>query len=194
MSKNDVNWDKYYETLIKESDRGSVIVGASMLEHLLEKLIRKKLFAATKGSRKESTKSLFERNGPFSSFWSNINFTYALGIIDEDIYNSLELIRKIRNEFAHNYDMVSFDDTKISNKMKKLIILENKLSLLNQNGPENNNDKTNNSENTEIEDKNKDDRHIFVLTVSFIGGYLDTMIEKLNILAPGILSAQNEDN
>lgn len=194
MSKIDKQYDTYYEALIEESDRGCVLVGASMLEHLSEKLIRGKLFLATKGSRKDATHSLFDRNGPFSSFWSNINFIYAIGFIRKDYYNDLHIIRQIRNEVAHNFDVVSFGDKKIANKTERLKSYIKASNIMAPYVPDNNNAKTKNTKKTRIADKVETERYRFIMSASYIGGVLDTQIEELNVLAPGIIEMQNEGN
>ena len=119
MSKLDKQKDAFIKVLTNESDRGCILVGASRLEYLLEKLIWRSLFSETKGKRKKLSKSLL-KNGPFSSFWSRIEFVYAMGIINKDFYNDLTIIRGMRNEVAHNFDLVSFGDKEIITKTESL--------------------------------------------------------------------------
>ena len=70
----------------KESDRGCVLVAASMLDYHLEKIIKNTLLPNQEGRKKKVIKSLFEVNGPFSSFWSKTQFLYGIGILKEDFY------------------------------------------------------------------------------------------------------------
>ena len=189
MSKIDKQFDTYYEALIEESDRGCVLVGASMLEYLMEKLIREKLFLATKGSIRKVAIALFERNGPFSSFWSKMNFIYAIGFIRKDYYHDLDIIRKIRNEVAHNFDVVSFSDEKIASNTKRLKSFEKAVNTMVSVS-----DNNTNTKNTEIVDKAETERFNFIMSVSYVAGILETQIDDLNVLAPIIIAMQKEGN
>ena len=193
MTKIDKQFDTYYEALIEESDRGCVLVGASMLEHLSEELIQKKFFN-TKGSRKKAAHSLFVRNGPFSSFWSNLNFIYAIGFIRKDYYSDLNIIREIRNEVAHNFDVVSFGDKKIANKTERLKLYVKASNIMARYVPDNNNAKTKNTKNLRTTDKAETERFRFIMSVSYLGGILDTLIKELVVLAPGMIEMQNKEN
>src|SRR3546814_2970630 len=63
---------------------------------------------------------------PLGNFSSKIKMCYCLGLIDKMIKEDLNLIRKIRNEFAHDL-YASFDSDKIKNwclqlKWHKIIV------------------------------------------------------------------------
>lgn len=59
-------------------------------------------------------------NGPLSTFSSHIELAYALGLIYENAHSDLHLIRKIRNEFAHTSEPISFNNNSISDKCLRL--------------------------------------------------------------------------
>ena len=86
----------FLNELLKESDRAAVILGHAQLDISLYRLFIKVLKPSP------TTKDeLFENNGPLSSSYSKIIFAYRLGLIDTDQEKALNLIRKIRNRFAH---------------------------------------------------------------------------------------------
>ena len=52
---------------------------------------------------------MFGSFAPLGTFSTKISIAFFIGLIPEDIYNDLNIIRKIRNEFAHNYDTLTFN-------------------------------------------------------------------------------------
>lgn len=102
---NDVeHWLKNLEILQDElgksySDRSCVIVAAAYIDELLGYIF--KLFLSSPSSEKED-KELFSGYGPLSTFSSKIVLSYRLGLISNYEYKTLQIIRKIRNSFAHD--------------------------------------------------------------------------------------------
>jgi len=97
--------------LIDESDRGCVIVAASLIDdHLKSLLIREASFHR---NRKKFTKGLFESNGPLATFSGKASICRAFGLIDDVIYNDITILRKLRNRFAHAADHVDFADASV---------------------------------------------------------------------------------
>lgn len=88
-------------------DRAIAILGGTFLEMILEHV----LFAFLPEEDKEVEK-LMEYNQPLGNFSNKITMLYCLGLIDKMIKDDLNLIRKVRNEFAHNL-YASFDNPKI---------------------------------------------------------------------------------
>lgn len=81
------------------SERSCVIVAAAYIDELLGYLFR--FFLSSPSSEKED-KELFSGYGPLSSFSSKIVLSYRLGLISNYEYKTLQIIRKIRNSFAHD--------------------------------------------------------------------------------------------
>src|SRR5436190_10019098 len=52
---------------------------------------------------------LFGSRGPLSTFASRTDLGYALGLFHDSVYHDLKLIRRVRNDFAHNFDDATFD-------------------------------------------------------------------------------------
>lgn len=104
--------------LIHESDRGCVLLGAAILEQRLAELFCF-TFKTNDISRKIAD-SIFDSNGPLSTFSSKIKLAYALGYIDRLAYEDLEKIRKIRNEFAHTAKAVDFLQNDIAKDIERL--------------------------------------------------------------------------
>ena len=109
-------WQRYMKMFSQESDRACVILTVSFLDELLTICLRMRLVATP-----TSVDSLFEGgNAPFSSFSSKIDVAYRLGIISNRFCRDIHLVRKIRNDFAHNIEGCDFTDQKVHNRVREL--------------------------------------------------------------------------
>jgi DNA-binding MltR family transcriptional regulator len=104
----------------QESDRGLVIIGAAHLEDSLEQLLRDCCLSDA-DSAKNVVDPLFRVYAPLSTFSSKINVAFAFGIINEKLYKALELIRKLRNDFAHESETVTFLTPKYAARLRALL-------------------------------------------------------------------------
>lgn len=93
----------------KESDRGCALILSANLDNRLGELLRN---LCVKEPPKSQT-DLFSKPSFPSTFSSRIDMCYALGQIGEEEYRDMNLIRKIRNEFAHHEDDLSFETPNI---------------------------------------------------------------------------------
>jgi len=87
----------------KETDRGAALVGAAMVESRLERLLNETLL--DNFSKKELLTGV---NAPMGTFNSKIKLCHVLGFITDKEAKEANLIRKIRNEFAHQLDELSY--------------------------------------------------------------------------------------
>lgn len=100
---------KFVEELKKETDRGLPLVGTALIDEKLRDTLE--AFFVTKRS---ASKLLDEFNSPLGTFSSRLEACFALGLIDEYEYSEINLLRKVRNEFAHSKHGVSFKTEKIA--------------------------------------------------------------------------------
>ena len=120
MNKTPIN-DPFYDRLHlflnasrSETDRGRALVAASLIEEMLEEILRSYLLEIS------STKKLFEApNAPFSTLSAKTLACRSLGLISTAEFRDIELVRKIRNAFAHSV-MCSFEDQQIQDWSKAL--------------------------------------------------------------------------
>lgn len=98
---NDPVLDAFVEEFAHETDRAAVVLGAAQLDELLRQLLEKALLPLHK---KGDEHPLLGRDRPLSSFSSRTALARGLGLINQDFAKSLDLIRKIRNSFAHQVD------------------------------------------------------------------------------------------
>ena len=101
---------KGLEETKSESDRAAAIVGATMLETILEECILLRLRPMSNTHRE----SLLGGESSFASFSAKIDLGFSLGLYGQKTKSDLNFIRKIRNEFAHhvNRDFAHSDVTK----------------------------------------------------------------------------------
>lgn len=90
--------NKLISSLLMESDRGLVLAGAAFLDEALFDLLSTTFRADLS---KNDRDALFTHLGPLSSMSSRSLVAYAVGLVDEETRRSLDLVRRIRNSFAH---------------------------------------------------------------------------------------------
>lgn len=96
--------------LQKQSDRGAAIIAGSLLEQILETAIKGRLRALST----DQHKALFGRMAPLSTFSAKIEIGFAIGLYTEATYRNLNMLRQVRNEFAHKLGALSFDHPDIA--------------------------------------------------------------------------------
>ena len=101
--------------LFGESDRGATLIAAAILEYQLEEI----LFSFFRDIK--SAKELLNGfNAPLGTFSSKIKISHALGLIEDDEYNQIEIFRKIRNQFAHEFNSLSFESKGVKERIINL--------------------------------------------------------------------------
>ena len=65
---------------------------------------------------------MFRPDGALGAFASRIKIAYLMGLIDKPTKSELDLIRKIRNEFAHIRQDIRFTSPKVKGRCSELQI------------------------------------------------------------------------
>jgi mannitol operon repressor len=104
---------KYFSNFLaefqEETDRGAALVGAALIDTRLERLLRSHLVES------KATEELLEGgNAPLATFGSRAKISYALGLITTIEFTESDIIRRVRNEFAHGVHGLTFHNQKIS--------------------------------------------------------------------------------
>ena len=120
MIKKDEDGDfrKVMSLLSKESELGCAVVGAIALDVMLEQIIKNYMKLNSSIEKK-----LLGVGRPLESFGSRALCAHALGLISKEIHQALDLVGRVRNKFAHNFEK-SFKDEDIlglCKEIKKLI-------------------------------------------------------------------------
>ena len=108
--------DHFESSIIKESLRAKVILSGCYLDEALYDLLKIVLVPS-----EEKNDVLFDGpQAPLGTFSAKIEMAYRMQLIDTNTKDSLHLIRKIRNEFAHNLISCDFTNAKILEFNRKL--------------------------------------------------------------------------
>jgi mannitol operon repressor len=100
--------------LSSESPRGAALICGAMLDDQLAACIRARLV-----DHPDVAKLTSGFNAPFGTLSSRIAGALALGIISLEEYHDLEIVRGIRNDFAHRMG-VGFEDQSIRDRCANL--------------------------------------------------------------------------
>ena len=107
--------EAFKKTINEESsDRAKVIITAAQIDYLLDMKLKDHFSHGNKNVQKK----LFSGNGAFSTLSSKVNIAYCSGWIDSDVYHDIEVLRKIRNVFAHRFEALSLDSPDIIKLIK----------------------------------------------------------------------------
>lgn len=109
---------EFRSTLTEETDRGCALMAAAYLDHELGDMIRANLV-----QDKKVLTAVFENNGPTSTFSAKIDLAYLFGLLSSDARHDLHLLRKIRNDFAHNPAKIGFSDSPICDRCLELKLI-----------------------------------------------------------------------
>ncbi len=115
--RNTEHWSDYFDRTFRgESDRACVILAAAMLEQALDVLLRARLAPVA-----SQTDSLFDgAYAPISTFSAKIDLAFRIGLLPASLARDLHLVRKIRNDFAHNVTGCSFDDASVRGRIVEI--------------------------------------------------------------------------
>ena len=97
--------------LAKESDRGGALIAAALVDDSLGHYVRSH-FVEDKGPVKE----LMSGDAPLATFSSKIKMAYCIGWIGKELRGDLDLIRNIRNEFAHDRSGLTFETSAVRDR------------------------------------------------------------------------------
>lgn len=109
-------------------DRTLAIVGTSFLESILTEVIAVRLPVCDEQVRETLFSS--NNNAPLSTFASKVHMARAMNVVDGAAYNDLKLIGRVRNAFAHNVRVESFDHPLADRLVRKLKKQEQILAFL----------------------------------------------------------------
>lgn len=87
------------------------MAAAAFVDEELKRLLISKL-----ADERDLIDAAFGRNGPISSFSARIDFAMLLGLLSRNEGRDLHLLRKIRNDFAHSPDPLSFTDQTVQRR------------------------------------------------------------------------------
>ena len=150
----------------KETDRGAAIFATSLFDESLRTLLSTFLV-----SNSTSKDEIFEGpNAPMATLSSKITMAHRLGLITDKFARDLNLIRKIRNEFAHNIQGCDFGHSSIQSRIQELDKSSETIAKLNVMNGDN-------------EDFDRNPRRTFLMTCSWMLTSIHNKIDKLEPLS-----------
>jgi len=105
----DIDPVKFAQNIQAESDRGAIMLAATMVDDALKERLASNFHAASRDDREK----LFDYAGPAGTFSSRILLAKALGIIAPETRDTIDLIRHMRNACAHAQNALDFDSPAI---------------------------------------------------------------------------------
>lgn len=107
--------------LYGENDRAAAILLTAMVERSLRKVIMGNLRSDLSEA---DEKEVFGFNGPLGSFSAAIKMSHAMGLIGTVTRDDLDLIRFLRNSFAHSRVPLSFKTSEVIAVCEKLQMVD----------------------------------------------------------------------
>lgn len=148
-----------------QSDRALVLLCAAIIDEQLEFILKTFLIEDN-----QIQERIFDSNAPLSTFSAKNNFCFYLGLISKHEYNTINTIRKIRNKFAHEILINTFDDDDSIKGLCSNLSIPNRLYV-----PDTIIVKNNHIQNLEDEPlKGKSLKERFILTFKYITQYLNS--------------------
>jgi hypothetical protein len=108
--------------LEKESDRGCVVLAFAWMDEQITINLRRYLLPSDKDSEKSD--ELLGPIKPLGDASTKINLCCRLGIITPQTRDSLHLMRRLRNEFAHISSPLTFDTPSVRSRILAIVELE----------------------------------------------------------------------
>jgi hypothetical protein len=116
--KADFEDAEFYNALVemtKDGDRGTAILGATFVESQLRELLILKMIKLNKHDKDY----LFDGMAPLSHFSAKIRVGYAFGCFGPITRYDLDVLREIRNAFAHSKRVIRFDMPIVAKQVRK---------------------------------------------------------------------------
>lgn len=102
-------------SLFDESGRGAILIATTHVEDHLTALIETVI---PKTLSKNHRNRLFKYPGQLSSFSSKIELAYVFKLISKNLYDSLNALRKVRNDAAHSHS--KFELHELNEQLKSI--------------------------------------------------------------------------
>jgi DNA-binding MltR family transcriptional regulator len=100
--------------LDRETDRGCALLAAAFLDDVLDVMLRAAFVDVG-----DAVSKILGTGRPLESFGARTHLAYCIGLLGNDVYADINLIREIRNDFAHRQP-TSFSAKEIDAKCRQL--------------------------------------------------------------------------
>jgi len=104
------------------SHRATAVVGGAFVEEHLTYVLQSRMV-----SDHQLIKKRFAPGQVFGDFGAKIDLGYLMGMYSKRAYKELITIRKIRNDFAHQFEANSFDRDDMRDRCQNLVLSQAKI-------------------------------------------------------------------
>jgi hypothetical protein len=101
-------------SMLQEKGRGAVLVGAARVDMALEALLKAALAPPS------GRETLFQIDRPLGSLGAKVALASRLGLIDGPVERALNVLRKLRNAFAHSAESATLADPAHSSRLAEV--------------------------------------------------------------------------
>lgn len=106
----------FVQELATEGERAAVVLGTARIDVELERLLKKIMRHNNGGSD-----NLFDADRPLGTLSAKITLAHRLNLIDDNVEHALQMLRKIRNDFAHSISKSSLSESHHKNRVRELV-------------------------------------------------------------------------
>jgi hypothetical protein len=110
------------EEMLKGSPRATAVVGGAIVEEHLTHILKSRMVKDAKVADE-----LFAPGRTFGDFGAKVDLGYLIGLYSKPAYKELTTIKRIRNEFAHQFKLNSFDRDDIRDLCHNLTLSQSKV-------------------------------------------------------------------
>lgn len=112
-----------------ESPRAVILLSATLVELALETALK---YILRPG---KETEALFDFEAPLGTFSGKIKLSYAIKLFGNKTLHDFELIRHLRNGFAHSRHPLTFDTPQVASLCKHFLLPDEDTPLFHTRGP-----------------------------------------------------------
>ena len=105
--------------LASSDDHTVAIIAGTIVEARLRQAIEKVIVRDA-----EIEKEMFRPSGPLGDFAAKIRLAFLLGIISKEGYDNLDILKTVRNRFAHWVEVENFKSSNVKSLTDRLSIFE----------------------------------------------------------------------
>lgn len=105
-----------------ETDRGAIILAFAWIDEELTRSLKKFFRPSAHAAGKAD--ELFGAGRPLGDAATKIDVAFRLGLLQEDTYKSLHLLRRLRNDFAHLAPHLTLETDSVRDRVRTLFELQ----------------------------------------------------------------------
>jgi hypothetical protein len=109
-----------FEQIEYDSDRAAGIVAGSIAERRLEEALRSRM----RRNQTAISQNLFRPSGALGPFSTKIDLAYLLRLLSHDAWKDLTNLKNVRNDFAHDLELDSFEAPSIKDRCKNFLLVD----------------------------------------------------------------------